>query len=62
MKKIKQPCKICGKEVVWGTDGCPSITEKEYEIYKFSFMMFNNPTDRWIHWDCKEKKKSKSKL
>lgn len=26
-KQVENPCKVCGKEVRWGQDGCPVVSK-----------------------------------
>lgn len=45
--EIKNPCLICGKEVVWGQDGCPVVDNVNIGV------LFGN----WRgmqHYDCSE--------
>jgi len=49
LKKIKNPCSICGKQVRWGIDGCP-IVEKGKE-----FDVLLGGVKGMIHYDCQSK-------
>lgn len=48
--KIKNPCTICGKEVLWGQDGCP-VVNKGSEIG----VLFGSWKEM-RHYDCKSEK------
>ena len=46
-KEIEFPCKICGKEVRWGMDGCP-VVKRDSNLISVLFGQY----DYMVHYEC----------
>ena len=51
---MEMKCKICGKEVQWGFDGCPTIKARENETSaQVAMRALTGDYNYVTHYDCK---------
>ena len=50
-KTQRNKCEKCGGEVIWGKNGCPHISEEQYEKDKFSIMAGITDEYSWAHYE-----------